>query len=117
MSESAEMNASAGAPASTWRARAELAAKEMRTFGPPAAAKPAAIRSSGPLQARGGEDGEVGGERDAGWREAEDQRGEQACAHRRGQAGFFAPSSSFCSSPVWYISRMMSEPPTNSPFT
>ena len=27
------------------------------------------------------------------------------------------PSSSSCSSPDWYISRMMSEPPTNSPFT
>ena len=26
-------------------------------------------------------------------------------------------SSSFCSSPDWYISRMMSEPPTNSPLT
>ena len=27
----------------------------------------------------------------------------------------FSVSRSFCSSPDWYISRMMSEPPTNSP--
>ena len=29
----------------------------------------------------------------------------------------FTPSSSFCNSPDWYISRMMSDPPTNSPLT
>ena len=35
----------------------------------------------------------------------------------RFQAFCASPSSSFCSSPDWYISLMMSEPPTNSPFT
>ena len=30
---------------------------------------------------------------------------------------FCFSASSFCSSPDWYISRMMSEPPTNSPLT
>jgi hypothetical protein len=29
----------------------------------------------------------------------------------------FASARSFCSSPDWYISFMMSQPPTNSPFT
>ena len=51
------------------------------------------------------------------------QRGlrEPAAGTRQGrnrQSGYaFAVSSTFWSSPDWYISRMMSAPPTNSPFT
>ncbi len=41
----------------------------------------------------------------------EEQRGREEVSQR------FASESSFCSSPDWYISFMMSQPPTNSPFT
>ncbi len=78
----------------------------------------------GELEIRGGGDagcGACGGGKQPQGKASED-RGEEA-HHARAlaaagdQEGFFAPSSSFCSSPLWYISRRMSEPPTNSPFT
>jgi len=34
-----------------------------------------------------------------------------------GRRPYLAWEMSFCSSPDWYISLMMSQPPTNSPFT
>src|SRR6185437_374057 len=63
------------------------------------------------LEARRGEDEEARGERRGGkcGGERRDDRGDEPQD--------FASEMSFWSSPDWYISRMMSQPPTNSPFT
>jgi hypothetical protein len=54
----------------------------------------------------------LGGDRRGG--KQREQEGNEMSDRRY---AFCFSASSFCSSPDWYISRMMSEPPTNSPFT
>jgi hypothetical protein len=66
----------------------------------------------------GGVDDRINGERrDVGDDDLERRRAD--LADEGAQAAALMPLSvnSFCSSPAWNISRTMSQPPTNSPFT
>jgi len=69
-------------------------------------------------RAIGGIDDRVERERrDVGDDDLKRRRADLACEGAQAAALMPLSVNSFCNSPAWNISRMMSQPPTNSPFT
>jgi hypothetical protein len=70
---------------------------------------------------RGVDDGVNAQRRDVGDDDFQPRRADLALPKRQAEAGALTATplsaKSCCSSPAWNISRMMSQPPTNSPLT